>query len=305
MKKVLLFVFSTLLVSGIFAQEEMIDYDALKQQKAEKVAAMDALKGEIDGIDAQLENEPGWKFGTFGTIGLDFQQFNNWIKKADNNSGSSNIGITFNGFANYKQDKYFWRNSGNVGLGWQKYVVDRDNETEAEKDYKNTLDVLRINSLFGYNIAKNLFASAMGDYNTSVLNGRFNDPGYLDIGAGVTWTPIENFILVVHPLNGHFIFYDENLDNVEKSFVMGAKLVADYSRDIKLVGNNLAWTTNFTSFIPYQSTDPSLFEWTWTNGIGFTMWQGIGVGLEFALRGADLESDSTQSYWVLGFNYNL
>jgi hypothetical protein len=33
-----------------------------------------------------------------------------------------------------------------------------------------------------------------------------NDPGYLDLGAGVTWTPIKDLIVVIHPLNYHFIF---------------------------------------------------------------------------------------------------
>lgn len=306
MKKFLFFITISLFTGGLFAQMD-VDYDALKQEKEAKKAELAAIQSDIDGIDAKLANEPGWDFGTFGTIGLNFNQYSNWFKKSDLNSAGSNIGITFNGYANLKEDKYFWRNTGNLSLGWQKYVQDKDNPQEGEDDYKNTLDQLKVNSLFGYNIAKNLFASGMLEYNTATLNDRFNDPGILDIGAGVTWTPIPNFILVVHPLNAHFVFHDKSLTDLDKDFVMGAKIVADYSRGIKLAGNNLAWTTNLTSFVPYQKTEPeSLFEWTWTNGVGFTMWQGIGVGLEFALRGAQFEiPGKTQSYWILGFNYNL
>ena len=57
----------------------------------------------------------------------------------------------------------------------------------------------------------------------------FNDPGYLDVGVGATWTPIENLIVVIHPLNYNFVFADN--DAIFESS-LGAKIVADYTRQI-------------------------------------------------------------------------
>ena len=56
--------------------------EELKSQKAEKETALGALeaqvtalKGEIAGIDAQLQVFPRWEKGAFGLIGASFNGF--------------------------------------------------------------------------------------------------------------------------------------------------------------------------------------------------------------------------------------
>ena len=116
--------------------------------------------------------------------------------------------------------------------------------------------------------------SGLVEYRTTLLDN-FNDPGYLDVGVGATWTPLENLIVVIHPLNYNFVFADN--DAIFESSA-GAKIVADYTRQIGAI----SFKTNFSTFQSYKSSDLSNF--TWTNSFSYTLWKMIGVGFDFALR---------------------
>ncbi len=283
----------------VFAQEEI---DNLKAEKEELSAQISAMQGELDPLQARVKEInnrltilSGWNTGTFGTLGFNQSTFNNWIKGANPNSTSSTIAASLNGFANKKSESSFWRNSGIVNLGWQK--LDIDTEEGEDAGYEKIADVLRITSLYGRNLTPKLALSALGEYNTAILSN-FNNPGILDLGAGFTWLPVENMVVVIHPLNYHWVFGDN--PNFESA--LGAKVVADYVRTFP---GGVTWRTNLTGFLPYQSYDPSLTEYTWTNGISFSAWKGIGVGIEYAIRNAEVEFDGTQSYFVLGLSYAL
>lgn len=288
-----------LLALPVFSQEEMNNLKSEKEELSAQIAALqgqlDPLQARVNEIDDRLTILSGWNTGTFGTLGFNQSSFNNWIKGANPNSTSSTIAASLNGFANKKSEKSFWRNSGIVNLGWQK--LDINTEEGEDEGFQKIADVLRITSLYGRNLTPKLALSALGEYNTAILSN-FNNPGILDIGAGFTWLPIENMVVVVHPLNYHWVLGD----NPAFESALGAKVVADYVRTFP---GGVTWRTNLTGFLPYQSFDPSLSEYTWTNGISFSAWKGIGVGLEYAIRNAEVEFDGTQTYLVLGLSYAL
>ncbi|MCB0688912.1 MAG: DUF3078 domain-containing protein [Saprospiraceae bacterium] len=269
--------------------------EELKSMKAEKEAAVSTLKGEIADIDAQIDALPGWETGTFGTLGFNLSSFNNWVKGANPNAVSSSIRGTINGYANYDNPQLFWRNSGGLNLGWQK--LDTDLEDNVDAAFEQVADILKIQSLFGYKFNSKLAGSALLDYNTSILSN-FNNPGILDLGVGFTWTPVKDLVVVVHPLNYHIVLGDDPT----YGSALGTKIVVDYTKEIV---PGLTWKSNLAAFAPYKKTDPSLGEWTWTNGLGFNIWKGIGVGLEFGLRKAEVESPDGQNYWVVGLSYSL
>ena len=152
------------------------------------------------------------------------------------------------------------------------------------------------------------------EYRTTLLNN-FNDPGYLDLGVGGTWTPVENLVVVIHPLNYNFVFSSEN--TVFESS-MGAKIVADYSRTF----SDINLKSNFSMFQSYKSNNYS--NWTWTNSFSYTFWSVIGVGFDFGLRNNKQEAlnyelntignpDATfdnidndlQTYYTLGLAYKF
>src|SRR5210317_1912675 len=95
MKLIFLFILSGLMFVGHAQTEE-----ELNAMKAEKQAQVDALQGEIGGIQAKLDAIPGWKYGAFGTIGLNFSNFKDWFSKESPNTSSAAIGFTANAFAN-------------------------------------------------------------------------------------------------------------------------------------------------------------------------------------------------------------
>ncbi len=310
MKKVLL----TSLTFLTFIVGSAQTLDELKAEKAVKKDSIAAIQGRVDALQGQIDTFPGWKIGAFGTIGANLSNFNNWYSQGVPNNSSGNIGVTVNAFANLDREKFFWKNSGNANLQWVK-LDNKDIDTDNE-DFEGTTDVFTLTSLYGYKLSEKFAISALGEYRTSIINN-FNDPGYLDLGVGATWTPIENLIVVVHPLNYNFVF--TSTDNIYESSA-GAKIVADYTRKF----GKLNVKSNFSTFQSYKSSDYSNF--TWVNSLGYTLWKGIGLGFEFGLRGNHQESlanalaqnpvpspeptfentdNDLQSYWLFGLNYSF
>lgn len=307
MKKILITLVCLCSITFSFSQ----DKEALNKQKAEKQAEVDKYQGEVDAIQSQIDALPGWRYGAFGTLGGSISEFNNWYAQGSPNNSSGNMGFTVNGYANKIEDTYFWRNSLTLNLNWVK-LDDKDDETDDE-NFKPTTDVFNISSLYGYELTEKWALSAFGEYRTTILDN-FNDPGYLDLGIGITWTPIKDLIVVIHPLNYNFVFAD---DTAIFDSSLGAKIVADYTKKI----GQLNIKSNLSVFQSYKSED--LSNWTWTNSLGYTVWKNIGVGLDFGLRDNKqealnyfvntLETNDTfdtvdnklQTFWTFGLSYNF
>ncbi|MGB3774981.1 MAG: DUF3078 domain-containing protein [Leeuwenhoekiella sp.] len=297
-------------VSVSFAQTEEI----LKQEKREKKDSIAAIQERVDAIQKQIDNLPGWKLGAFGTIGGNFSGFDNWYSQGNPNVAAGNIGFTVNAFANRQEPKYFWRNALNVNLAWVKYD-DKDDPTDDDS-FQESTDVFNISSLYGYKLSEKFALSALSEYRTTILSN-LNDPGYLDIGIGVTWTPVANLTVTVNPLNYNFVFSDE--DNIYESSA-GAKILVDYTRQIGAIN----FKSNLSAFQSYKSSDYSNF--TWINSFGYTLWKNIGVGFEFGMRDNKAEAldyalnkqptpnpnatfdnvdNELQTYYLLGLNYKF
>ncbi|NJB37159.1 DUF3078 domain-containing protein, partial [Croceivirga sp. JEA036] len=183
MKKIL---FAVLTVAGVWMGQAQTE-EELKATLAEKKDSIAAIQGRADALQAQIDALPGWKTGAFGTIGGSLSNFNNWFAQGAPNNSSGNIAITGNAFANLKEDKFFWNNSLNLNLGWVK-LDNKDIDTDSE-DFEALTDVFQVTSLYGRKLSEKFAISALGEYRTTLLNN-FNDPGYLDLGVGATWTPI-------------------------------------------------------------------------------------------------------------------
>lgn len=310
MRKIVLITAIFMIAQLSFAQT----HDELKAELGPKKDSISAIQGRVDAIQAKIDALPGWKKGAFGTIGGSLSQFDNWYSKGAPNSSAGSIGVTVNAFANLNQKKFFWRNSLNVNLGWVK-IDDKDIDTDDDS-FKSSTDVFNITSLYGYKLNSKFAVSALAEYRTTIIDN-FNDPGYLDLGVGATWTPITDLVVVIHPLNYNFVFSNE--DNIFESS-MGAKIVADYTRQLGKVN----FKTNLSMFQSYKDSD--LSNWTWINSFGYTLWKGIGVGFEFGLRGNKQEAlnyainnaaptdpvptfdtvdNDLQTYWLLGLNYSF
>ncbi len=289
-----------------FSQTE----EELKAQMAPKKDSIAAIQGRVDAIQAQIDALPGWKKGAFGTIGANISSFNNWYAQGSPNNSTGNIGVTVNGFANLNQEKFFWRNSGNINLGWVKF--DDKDDPDDDDSFRQASDVFTINSLYGRKLSEKFAISGLGEYRTTILNN-FNDPGYLDLGVGATWTPITDMVVVIHPLNYNFVFSSD--DTIFESS-LGAKILVDYTKKIGAIN----FKTNLSMFQSYKSGD--LSNYTWINSFGYTLWNGLGLGFEFGLRNNKQEAlnysvntlgnttetfdtvdNDLQTYLMFGLNY--
>tara|TARA_R110002126_G_scaffold291790_1_gene458458 strand:- start:42180 stop:43085 length:906 start_codon:yes stop_codon:yes gene_type:complete len=277
--------------------------DELKAELKSKKDSISKLQSKANAIQGKINALPGWRKGAFGTIGASLSGFNNWYARTAPNTSAGNIGITVNGFANLIEETFFWRNSGTINLGWVK-IDNQDDPTDSDA-FEAATDVFTITSLYGKRLNKKWALSALGEYRTTFIDN-FNNPGYLDLGAGLTWTPTSHLVVVMHPGNYNFVF--SSGDTVFNSS-LGAKVVADYTNKY----GGLSVKSNLSMFQSYENGD--LSNWTFTNSFGYTIWKGIGLGFEFGLRNnrqeaANFQSvdladadNKLQSYWLFGLSY--
>jgi len=306
MKKLLLIICVVFGLNSVTSQTKE-ELKALQKEKNDSIAV---LQGKADAIQGQIDALPGWRIKATGTIGGSISGFNNWYSKDAPNSSVGNFGINLNAYADLIEEKYFWKNSTNINIGWVKFD-DEDDPTDSDA-YEVATDVFSLSSLYGYKVAKNFAVSALMEYRSTLIQN-FNDPGFLDIGVGGTWTPLPELTVVIHPANYNFVF---SSGDAEYDSTFGAKVVADYTRSFG--GLNLK--SNLSVFMSYEGSDYS--NYTWTNSFSYTFWKSLGVGFDFGLRKnkqeafnyyRDVDPDVTlgnvdndlQSYWLIGLNITL
>lgn len=331
MKKLFLLTLTVLTFGFVSAQDMTLE--EMKASKAEMTAKIaesqgliDATQGELDALQKRINMLSGWMTGLTGIVGLNFGGSNQWTANPNPTSSSRAISIGVTGYANREQEKYFWNNKLILNKAWQRVDI-----TEADEDRPGnlfdygTVDILNISSLAGYKLTDKIAISALAELNTSL--GNFLEPGTFDIGVGVTWKPITNLVVVIHPLNYHVAWSADG--NTDSQGSIGAKVRADYQDDFMISGRKIAWSSTFTTFLPYNSDknpvptydkfglaqvdatgaaitrDAGLFEYTWLNTFSFQVWKGIGVGATFGIRDADFEFEDLQTFYTIGLTYTL
>ncbi len=284
--------------------------EELEALKAEKQDSIDALTSKVDALQAEIDALPGWRLRATGTIGGSVSGFNNWYAKDKPNASVGNFGVNVFGFADLIEDKFFWKNAMNINIGWVKFD-DRDDDTDSD-NYEVANDIFNLSSLYGRKLSDKFAISGLMEYRSTLVNN-FNNPGFLDLGVGGTWTPLSELVVVIHPANYNFVFSDGD-SQYDSSF--GAKVVADYTK--KFGGLNVK--SNLSVFLSYEGSE--LSNYTWTNSFSYTIWKSLGIGFDFGLRKNHQEAlnfaltddpDATfdtvdndlQSFWLLGLNINL
>lgn len=286
--------------------------EELKSQQAIKKDSISSIQSRVNALQAQIDALSEWKIKAFGIIGGSLSNFNNWYSQGTPNNSSGNIGFSVNAYANLIVEKFFWRNALSINLNWVK-LDDKDNPDD-DSNFNPTTDVFNISSLYGHKLSKKFAISTLAEYRTTLLNN-LNDPGYLDLGFGATWTPITDLVVVIQPLNYNIVFSNE--DTIFESS-LGTKILVDYTKKIGTIN----FKTNLSIFQSYKSSDFS--NWTWTNSFGYTLWKNIGIGFDFGLRNSKQEAlnyaintigdiDATfdnvdndlQTYWIFGLSYSI
>ena len=181
--------------------------EELQALKAEKQDSINALQAKADAIQAEIDALPGWRLRATGTIGGSVSGFNNWYAKDKPNASVGNFGINVFGFADLIEEKYFWKNAMNINIGWIKFD-DKDDDSDSE-DYEVANDIFNLSSLYGWKLSEKFAVSGLMEYRSTLINN-FNNPGFLDLGVGGTWTPLSELTVVIHPLNYNFVFAEDD-----------------------------------------------------------------------------------------------
>ena len=210
---------------------------------------------EVATDSAVVETPKNWSIEGQNTLMLNQAAFSNWVGGGANNVGWL-VGVNYN--FTYQKDKDLWEN--NIILGYGR------NNTQGLGNRK-TQDNINISTNYGRAISKNWYVSAGASFLSQFDNGyadgnnpsaakisSFMAPGYLNVGAGFTYKPNEDFTLTLRPANARMTFvldkdlqYKGNygLKNNGDSMLFQFGFYADASYKVKLMENihltNKAW----------------------------------------------------------------
>ena len=154
-----------------------------------------------------------WSVVGQNTLMLNQSAFSNWVAGGANNIGWQ-TGVNYN--LTYEKDKDLWENLIILGYGM--------NNTQGVGNRK-TQDVINLSTNYGRKISENWYASvgaglisqfapgyADGNNPDAEKISNFMSPGYVNVGAGFTYKPNDNFTMTLRPANARFTFVmDSNL----------------------------------------------------------------------------------------------
>jgi len=320
MKRVQIFLIAMLLSLGsVYAQElGDMNLEQLKSLKGEKEGVKKGIDEEIANIDKLIKEFPGWARGFGGTLGVDFGGASNWYANDIETVSSRGFGFALNTFANLNAEKFFWHNSANaalnVGTAKNKDLDDNTGVEDPEEEITSKGSLFTLGSLAGRQIFSKLYASGEARYETTLLS--FNDPGTLTFSLGVTWKPINNLTVVIHPLG-----YQLNFPSKDLASSTGAKIGANYTGELY---RGIKWTSELNAFLAYSGDDDAtkpfgpyssgdLSNWTWLNTFAVAdVFKGIGVGLTLGLRNnkqlgfaKNVSDPGLQTFYTVGLSYAL
>ena len=162
---------------------------------------------EVATDSAVVETPKNWSIEGQNTLMLNQAAFSNWVGGGANNVGWL-VGVNYN--FTYQKDKDLWEN--NIILGYGR------NNTQGLGNRK-TQDNINISTNYGRAISKNWYVSAgasfISQFDSGYADGNnpsaakissFMAPGYLNIGAGFTYKPNEDFTLTLRPANARMTF---------------------------------------------------------------------------------------------------
>ncbi len=189
-------------------------------------------------VCAETKKDSVWITNGYAGLKLTQVSFTNWATGGDN-AFAFDLQGTYQ--ADYKHNKHIWQNRIELSYGL--------NKTKSEIT-KKTSDKIYLNSNYGYEIYKNLYLSALFNFQSQFTRGydygvnpdvyvsQFMAPGYLMTGIGFTWIPNKFFTVVLSPAawRGTFVLNDRLSDEGAYGVKPGKKLLSEFGANLKLEG---------------------------------------------------------------------
>ncbi len=178
--------------------------------------------------ETAIDSTKHWSVQGQNTLMLNQAAFSNWVGGGANTVGWI-AGVNYNFI--YKKDKNLLENTVILGYG--------QNDTQGLGKRK-TQDIINLSTNYGYEIGKNWYASvgaglltqfaagyADGNNPSAAKISNFMAPGYVDLGAGFTYRPSENFTMTLRPANARWTFVLDK--DLQKAGTYGLKNNGDSS----------------------------------------------------------------------------
>lgn len=153
------------------------------------------------------DSTKAWSITGQNTLMLNQSAFSNWVGGGANNIGWL-AGVNYN--MTYEKDKNLWENVVILGYGM--------NNTKGLGNRK-TQDIINLSTNYGRRISGNWYVSAGASLLTQFSAGyedgnnpdakklsNFMAPGYVNMGAGFTYKPNDNFTMSLRPANARWTF---------------------------------------------------------------------------------------------------
>lgn len=153
------------------------------------------------------DSTKAWSIIGQNTLMLNQSAFSNWVAGGANNIGWQ-AGVNYN--MTYEKDKDLWENLIILGYGM--------NNTQGVGNRK-TQDVINLSTNYGRKLSGNWYASVGAGLISQFAPGyedgnnpeaskisNFMSPGYVNVGAGFTYKPSDNFTMTLRPANARFTF---------------------------------------------------------------------------------------------------
>lgn len=158
-------------------------------------------------IIAQSDSTSNWT--KTGDLSINFNQINftNWAAGGEN--ALSGVAL-MNYEINFDDGSNSWKNKAILGYGLQ-YI---------SEDYKKTEDKIDLSSLYGRKwkekwdvsvlaFLQTQFVEGFDGDNDSVAVSNFMAPGYLGIGPGLTYKPVDYFTVFVSPATAQWVIVND------------------------------------------------------------------------------------------------
>jgi Protein of unknown function (DUF3078) len=203
MKKIILTVSLSLLISGVFAQDS--EKENLKKNEAAAARKTNDLPD-------------GWK--KVGNISFLFNQsaFNNEWQGGGISNIAGNLGLNYD--FNYKSGDVVWDNKLVAAYGLT--------QIKGAAKVTKTDDRLELNSLWGKKAGGFWYYSAFANFKTQMDSGfdatnsirisHFMSPAYLQVGPGMLWKKSDNLKVNIAPATSRLIFVDGQFTQFGSSF---------------------------------------------------------------------------------------
>ena len=236
-----------------------------------------------------------WVFG--GGAGIDFAQLALINPRVGAGANRIGFGGLINLYANYKKDKFAWRNSGSLQLAAQRIGG-------KNSPFEKNLDILRLTSRASYRPGTGkLFGAIEADaitlllptYEGNVLKpigenkntiAQFFSPIQVIVSPGIEYKHNDHLSILYSPASLKLIYVGNDSIaalNVhgnkpgENSFLMlGSNLKVAYNN--KFLNNRITWDSALDLFSNYIE-NPQNIDILWTNDLGIQIIKNLSLNL--------------------------